>query len=121
MFTKTALILALVDLAAAAPAVTNKLTSPVPNTNRYTAIASHSGSPIQNLGIAANGRNFYINKGTSSYCPSPPIDCSNYENNHNQAFIRTDGSLGFNGPHSISVPEGAVYCPFQYALKRKKV
>lgn len=77
MFTKTAQILALVDLAAVVLAVINKLTSPVPNTNRYTAIASHSGSPIQNLGIAANGRNFYIKKGTSSYCPSPPIDCSN--------------------------------------------
>lgn len=31
-----------------------------------------------------------------------------------QAYVRTDGSLGFTVPHTGAVPEGAVTHPFQF-------
>ncbi|KAH7346779.1 hypothetical protein BKA65DRAFT_585843 [Rhexocercosporidium sp. MPI-PUGE-AT-0058] len=137
MYTKTAIIAALASFAAAAPApaVTHQPTGPIPNPNRFIGTANHNQSPIHNHEVTASGRNFYINKASGTFCPSPPIDCSNYENtttvldynnttqtlsmsaalpSGQQAFVRTDGSLGFTGPHSVSVDKGAVFGPFQY-------
>lgn len=80
MYTTTALILALNGLGAAAPApqATYEPTGPAPNPNSFAGIALHSGNAeVHQRGINANDRYFNINKGSGTYCPSPPIDCAN--------------------------------------------
>lgn len=71
MYTKAALISALVGLAAAAPvpSATFETTGPVRDPNTFAIIASHSLSLVHGAGVSADGGNFYLNKGTATYCP----------------------------------------------------
>ncbi|KAG4413622.1 hypothetical protein IFR04_013244 [Cadophora malorum] len=134
MYTKAALISALAGLAIAAPApVATYPSTADPNT--FTIIASHSLSPVQGAGVSANGGSFYLNKGSGTYCPSPPVDCSYYNTTATvfgyttttqtlfmgavvpggqRVFVRSDGSLGFTQAHSAALPDDAYTSPFEY-------
>ncbi len=47
------------------------LSAPAPKP--FVVLASHSGSPIHLGKIEASGQKFWIGKGPSTYCPSPPV------------------------------------------------
>ena len=94
MYTKAALISALAGLAIAAPAHVATY-RPTADPNTFTIIASHSLSPVQGAGVSANGGSFYLNKGSGTYCPSPPVDCSYCTYLH---FLK-----GFGNPFTLLV------------------
>ncbi|KAI1450541.1 hypothetical protein F5Y02DRAFT_117842 [Annulohypoxylon stygium] len=78
--------------------------------------------------INASGGKFYVNNGTSAYCPDEVegLDCSAYPGSKTvftggndtlyldvavpggqQVYIAADGSLSYTVPHSGALPEGA--------------
>ncbi|KAI1460308.1 hypothetical protein F4805DRAFT_454733 [Annulohypoxylon moriforme] len=90
--------------------------------------------PLLGNAINASGGKFYINNGTSAYCPDEveELDCSLYPGTRTvfsggndtlfldvgvpggqQVYIAKDGSLSYTGPHSGAIPEGSTVTGWQ--------
>lgn len=98
----------------------------------FLGMSLRSGTPVHFADIQANGRFFYLNKPTSTYCPSEvtAIDCSAYGNNTifaggqdtlsmdvavaggQQAFVNADGALAYTAPHSADTGTGSYVSGF---------
>jgi hypothetical protein len=82
--------------------------------------------------VVARGERFYLSGGTNTFCPSPPVDCSVYDNvtafsfsqghlameasvpGGQLVYVMTTGELGFSQAHSASIPEGADTSSFTF-------
>lgn len=103
---------------------------------KFGMISTHSGNPNVHLrGIEASGQRFWLGRPTVTYCPSN-IDCSSFASNitsvvaipntasglsmndvvpgGQQAYVATDGQLGYTIAHSASSPAGSLRTPFLY-------
>ena len=126
----TPALLSILPLALAAPLAERQTSS-----SAFGVIAARSTSPIHLQSVQANGRAFWIQKETTTYCPSPTVDCSGFENSTTifavqnggttaslytsvpggqQVYVEKCGALGFTGAHSAAIPEGAYVEGFSY-------
>ncbi|KAI9781269.1 MAG: hypothetical protein M1839_006061 [Geoglossum umbratile] len=105
---------------------------PFTETHYFGVMSLRLGSPIMNDGVVARGERFYLSGGSSTYCPSPPVDCSVYDNvtafsfsqghlameasvpGGQLVYVMTTGELGFTQAHSAATPEGADTSSFTY-------
>ncbi|KAH8601932.1 hypothetical protein B0O99DRAFT_501190 [Bisporella sp. PMI_857] len=131
MFAKTFLAATVASLAVAAPVEQRQENS------AFGLISTHSGNPNVHLrSIVANGQRFWIGKETATYCPViENLDCSQLGNSTSvvaqpltesglslnvivpggqQAYVTSDGQLGYTIAHSAAAPEGSVRVPFLY-------
>ncbi|CZT01833.1 hypothetical protein WAI453_007935 [Rhynchosporium graminicola] len=126
MFTKTAIIAALVGLSSATPAKRF--------TNYFQADILAGGTHIQHGSIRASGERLFINKEAAAYCEPEIIDCSTVSNattffynpattgiNLNvlspggqEVYVTNTGELGYTRPHTLAIPELAKIQGFQY-------
>jgi hypothetical protein len=119
----------LLSLASTSP-IKSRQTS---NSNAAFGVMSiRSASPIMYGNLEARGERFYLFGAADTYCPSPPVDCSQFDNSTallfyggfltmdaevpggQQVYVMTTGELGFTQAHSASVPEGADLSSFNY-------
>ncbi|KAH6660284.1 hypothetical protein BKA67DRAFT_653478 [Truncatella angustata] len=84
-------------------------------------------------GINANAGRFWLGKNATSYCPGEVenLDCSKFATSSTnfvggngtlaldvsvpggqQIYVAADGALGYTGPHSAAVPDGAITTGF---------
>jgi hypothetical protein len=68
----------------------------------FTVIAAHSGSPIHLQPIEASGEAFWIGKGPTTYCPSPPVPAGQCPAGTSTVFTVNSGTSSL------------VYTPFEY-------
>ncbi|OCT54605.1 hypothetical protein CLCR_03078 [Cladophialophora carrionii] len=99
-------------------------------TSWLTVTAARSGSEIHLLPMNAAGLRFWLGGNTISYCPEPAEAqgacppgnttvlslCSMgvLVPGGQQIYVTPRGELGYTQAHSVSMPPGAVSCPFTY-------
>ncbi|CZR58129.1 uncharacterized protein PAC_08020 [Phialocephala subalpina] len=109
------------------------------NSNQFASTALHSGSPIQATSVQANGKQFFIGKPGSAYCPEgvSGLECSNYGNQTffsyslstsglglatslpggQLVYISSQGALSYTTPHSGFIPSDSYTSPFQFTAQ----
>lgn len=127
-------LIAILPLLTAAAPVAEPAASTAASPNYFGGLTSRSGSNIHLLPINANGGHFFLNKPTSSYCPSetvgcqacPPGNTTVFAGGKNtlslgtvvpggqQVYVAKDGALSFTQAHSADVPKGSVVDGFSF-------
>ncbi|KAF3929094.1 hypothetical protein ABW20_dc0106607 [Dactylellina cionopaga] len=129
VFIKATALLSILAYVSAAP-VADLETRKVP-TGAFGFIAIRSGSPVQYQALSATGREIWLGKKTTTYCPLSPAsqcpkgkDTSFYINSASsgmntvvpggqQLYIGPDGALGYTQAHSASTPPGSIIAGFK--------
>ncbi|KAL2815618.1 hypothetical protein BDW59DRAFT_153715 [Aspergillus cavernicola] len=116
----------LMPLLAAAVPTSNPPASEQPPA--FTVLASRSASPIHFLPLNAAGQSFWLGGSPQTYCPlssgCPPGNqtvlagtgaaLSVVVPGGQQIYVSPQGALKFTQAHSMNIPPGSSYGPFEY-------
>ncbi|KAL2852530.1 hypothetical protein BJY01DRAFT_208034 [Aspergillus pseudoustus] len=94
----------------------------------FTVMASRSASPIHFLTMNAAGQSFWLGGSPATYCPlpsnCPPGNLTVFAGNGGalsvtvpggqQIYVSPEGALKFTQAHSMNIPPGSSYGPFEY-------
>ena len=128
----SAALLAALPLVLAAPLVARQSTS-----NKFTMIAARSASPVHLRPIDFFEEGWYIGEPTQTFCPSPTVDCSGFNNNTSvmlvaeagkpttaapdvvvpggqTMYVAANGAVMYTIAHSGAIPVGAFTTGFVY-------